>query len=90
MGNSITKAGTTGWGYSGGVSSQAIASGDDYAEFTADSLDYGMYGLSHDNPDLHYTAIDYAIYTERAEGKVDVYENGTSVGQVGPAATGFG
>jgi YD repeat-containing protein len=45
-GNSITKSGTTGWGYSGAVSTQASVSGDGYAEFTADSLDYGMYGLS--------------------------------------------
>jgi RHS repeat-associated protein len=87
-GNSITKSGTTGWGYSGAVSTQAIASGDGYAEFSADSLDYGMYGLSHDNPDLNYTGIDYAIYTERAEGKVFVYENGTSRGQVGTWTSG--
>ena len=78
-GNSITKSGTTGWGYSGAVSTQNIASGDGYAEFSADSLDYGMYGLSHDNPDLDYTGIDYAIFTQRAEGKVFVYENGTSM-----------
>ena len=87
-GNSISKSGTTGWGYSGAVSTQAIVSGDGYAEFTADSLDYGMYGLSHDNPDLHFNGIDYAIYTERAEGRVYVYENGTPRGQVGTWTSG--
>lgn len=87
-GNSITKAATTGWGYSGAVSTQAIVSGDGYAEFSADTLDYGMYGLSHDNPDQGYTNIDYAFYTERAEGRVYVYENGTSRGQVGTWTSG--
>ncbi|MCU1264588.1 MAG: repeat-associated core domain [Acidobacteria bacterium] len=87
-GNSITKSGTTGWGYSGAISSQAIVSGDGYAEFTADSLDYGMYGLSHDNPDRNFTGIDYAIYTERAEGRVYVYENGTNLGQKGTWTSG--
>lgn len=87
-GNNLFKTGTTGWGYSGAVSAQQLVSGDGYAEFSADTLDYGMYGLSHDNPDLNYTGIDYAIYTQRAEGKVYVYENGTNLGQVGTWTSG--
>jgi hypothetical protein len=52
--NSVMTPHFIGWGQSGAVSTQAIVSGDGYADFTADSLDCGMYGLTHDNPDLNY------------------------------------
>ena len=45
-GNSINQVRHDGWGYSGAISSQTMVSGDGYAEFTADTLDYGIYGLS--------------------------------------------
>jgi RHS repeat-associated protein len=47
-----------------------------------------MYGLSHGDNGQHFSDIDYAIYTERAEGKVYVYEGGTSHGQKGTWTSG--
>jgi RHS repeat-associated protein len=87
-GNNLTKTAGNGWGNGGAVSTQAIAAGDGYAEFSADSLDYGMYGLSHGETNQQYADIDFAIYTERAEGKVYVYENGTNLGQKGTFVNG--
>ena len=65
-GNSIGKSAPDGWGNAGAVSTQAIASGDGYVEFTGD-VTYGMFGLSHGDTDQSYADIDYAFVTRAAD-----------------------
>jgi RHS repeat-associated protein len=87
-GNNLTKTASNGWGNAGASTVRAIAAGDGYAEFDPSSLDYGMYGLSNGDSNQSLGDIDFAIYTERAEGRVYVYEQGTNKGQVGTWTTG--
>ncbi len=82
-GNSIGKSAVEGWGNAGAVSTQAIATGDGYADFTADGLGYGMFGLSHGDTDQSYQDIDYALYIELGPNTIYVFENGVNKGVVG-------
>ena len=62
-GNSLTKTAATGWGNAGAVSTQQIASGDGYVEFTAsETTTYRMLGLSNGNTNASYEDIDFALY----------------------------
>ena len=77
-GNSLTKTAANGWGNAGAVSTQQIASGDGYVEFTAsETTTYRMLGLSNGNTNTSYEDIDFAI-DAYAGGQIQVYENGTS------------
>ena len=86
-GNTITKTASWAWGNAGGVSSQQIASGDGYVEFsvltTSEEL---MAGLSRGDTNQAWQDIDYAVYTYA--GKVYVHEAGTSRGVFGVYAAG--
>jgi hypothetical protein len=86
--NSLTKTAANGWGNAGAVSTQQIASGDGYVEFTASEANtYRMLGLSNGNADTSYQDIDFAIDLQGA-GDVRVYESGTFRGTFGTYATG--
>jgi hypothetical protein len=86
-GNSLTKTAATGWGNAGAVSTQAIASGDGYVEFTAsETTTYRMLGLSNGNANSSYTDVDFALYL--AAGQIQVYEAGSAMGTFGSYATG--
>ena len=75
------------WGNAGAVSTQSLASGDGYVEFTAsETTSYRMLGLSNVNTDQNYTDVDFAIYP--ASGVLYVYEKGLSKGTFGSYATG--
>ena len=87
-GNSLTKTAAGGWGNAGAISTQQIASGDGYVEFTASETNtYRMIGLSNGNTDAFYQDIDFAIWT-CASGELRVYEGGTLKGTFGTFATG--
>jgi hypothetical protein len=76
LGNTLTKTGSTYAWDSGGVSTQAIASGDGYLEFTAGNTNTArMCGLNHDNANYGYGDIDYAIFLGE-DGVVYLYEAG--------------
>ena len=84
-GNSLTKTAATGWGNAGAVSTQAIASGDGYVEFTAsETTTYRMLGLSNGNTNSNWDDIDYALY--EYAGQLQVYEAGTARGTFGTYA----
>jgi Zn-dependent metalloprotease len=86
-GNSVKKTAATGWGNAGAISTQAIASGDGYVEFTAsETTTYRMLGLSNGNANSSYTDVDFALYL--AAGEVQVYEAGSAMGTFGGYATG--
>ncbi len=87
-GNSLTKTAATGWGNAGAVSTQQIASGDGYVEFTAsETSTYRMLGLSNGNTRrlLRGHRLRSSSYARR---QIQVYENGTSRGTFGAYATG--
>jgi hypothetical protein len=87
-GNSLTKTAATAWGNAGAVSTQQIASGDGYVEFTAsETTTYRLLGLSNGNTNTAYEDIDFAI-DAYAGGLVKVYENGALKGTFGTYATG--
>ena len=78
-GNSLTKTAVDNWGNAGAVSTQTIASGDGYVEFTAsETSTWRMCGLSRSDSDQNYTDIDFAVYpTGSGSGSViQVYESG--------------
>jgi hypothetical protein len=85
--NSLTKTAATAWGNAGAISTQQIASGDGYVEFTAsEATSYRMLGLSKGNSNSSYEDIDFAIY--QSLGKIQVYESGTLKGSFGTYAAG--
>ena len=86
-GNSLTKTAATGWGNAGANSTQQVASGDGYVEFTAsEATTYRMLGLSNGNTNSNWDDIDYALY--EYAGQLQVYEAGTSRGTFGTYAPG--
>jgi hypothetical protein len=87
--NSLTKTTATGT-TSGAVSTQQIASGDGYVEFTAsETTTYRMVGLSNGNTDTSYPDIDFAIdLTPNSGGHFYVFEKGTNRGDFGTYVTG--
>src|SRR6185295_8535638 len=85
-GNSLTKTTADGW-TSGAASTQSIAAGDGYVEFTAtESTTYRMAGLSHGDSDQSFQDIDFAFY--EAGGSLCIYEASTSRGCFGAYASG--
>jgi hypothetical protein len=86
-GNSLTKTAASGWGNAGAVSSQAIASGDGYVEFTAsETTTYRMLGLSNGDTSQSYTDIDFAMYENGS--RLEVYEAGAYKGYFGNYTAG--
>lgn len=82
QGNIIKTTGVNTWGDAGLATENSI-SADGYIEGVVTSVtERIMFGLSSGNTDAHYQSIDYAIYA-RDDGKILVYENGTSRGEVG-------
>lgn len=73
--NNLTKNGAASWD-AGASSTQSIASGDGYIEFTAGNVSDRMCGLSQGDSSQHYNDIDFAIYPNSGN-YVDVYEGGT-------------
>ena len=79
--------GGDGMGNAGAISTQAIATGDGYVEFTAsETTTYRMLGLSNGNTNSNWDDIDYALY--EYAGQLQVYEAGTSRGTFGTYASG--
>ena len=86
-GNSLTKTAVAGWGNGGAVSTQQIASGDGYVEFTAsEKTTYRMLGLSFGDTDARSQDIDFALYV--GLGQLYVEENGVRKGTFGAYVTG--
>ena len=86
-GNSLTKTAANAWGNAGAVSTQQIASGDGYVEFTAsETSTYRMLGLSNGNSNTSYEDIDFALY--EYAGQIQVYESGALKGSFGSYAAG--
>src|SRR5207253_6409319 len=86
-GNSLTKTAADGWN-AGAASTQAIASGDGYVEFTASETNtYRMIGLSHGDSDQGYQDIDFAFYVGAGQ-YLCLYEAGVSRGCVGSYNSG--
>ncbi|HKO61913.1 MAG TPA: hypothetical protein VJV03_12195, partial [Pyrinomonadaceae bacterium] len=87
-GNSLTKTAGTAWGNAGAASTETIASGDGYVEFTATETNTArMCGLSFGNSNTNYTEIDFAMYPTNA-GTVSVYEGGVNRGSFGAYTPG--
>ena len=81
-GNSLTNT-IEGWNTSGAVSTQAIISGNGYAECTITETNTSrMFGLSNGNSNQNYTDIDFAIYIA-GDGNLYVYEAGNYRGGFG-------
>ena len=86
-GNSLTKTAASAWGNAGAISTQQIASGDGYVEFTASETNtYRMLGLSNGNTNASYDDIDFALY--QYAGQIQVYENATFKGTFGTYVVG--
>jgi hypothetical protein len=87
-GSSLTKTAANGWGNAGAISTQTLASGDGYVEFTASEANtYRLLGLSNGNTDAGYQDIDFAI-DAYAGGQIQVWENGVYKGTYGAFVTG--
>jgi RHS repeat-associated protein len=85
--NTLTKTGTNGWN-AGAVSTQTIAAGDGYMEFTATAdVANVLCGLSNGDTNQSYEDIDFALYPW-TDGNLYVFEGGTSRGSVGPYTVG--
>jgi hypothetical protein len=75
--STLTKSGAEGWN-AGATSTRAIASGDGYVEFTADSYTARMCGLSNGDSNQSFTDIDFAIHPNPGH-MIDIWEKGTFV-----------
>jgi RHS repeat-associated protein len=75
-GNSLTKTAANGWGNAGAASTQSIASGDGYVEFTSSGVT--MAGLSHTDANQNYNSIDFGLHVDG--GNLYVYESGVNRG----------
>jgi hypothetical protein len=79
-GGSLSKTAGTTWGNAGAVSSQTLASGDGYVEFTATETNtYRLLGLSKGNTNQNWDDIDFGIYLYTSNG-VQVWEKGVLKG----------
>src|SRR5258706_1494006 len=86
-GNNLTATGN-GWNTSGAVSTQSIASGEGYVEFTASETNtYRMIGLSHGDTNQNFDDIDFAFYL-MIGGQLNIYEGGGLVGNFGTYVAG--
>jgi prepilin-type N-terminal cleavage/methylation domain-containing protein len=90
--NNITKNNAEGWNAQA-VSSETIASGDGFVEFTAgETTSYKMAGLGYSDTNASYTDIEYAVYMAIG-GALYIYEidavgNSVSSGSFGYYAAG--
>ncbi len=76
-GNSLTKTASQAWGNGGASSTQSIASGDGYMEFTAaENNTHRICGLSNGDSNQDWTDIDFGIYV-RMDGYASIVESGT-------------
>jgi YD repeat-containing protein len=86
-GNNLTSTGN-GWNTAGAVSTQTIASGAGYMEFTAsETTMYRLIGLSNGDTNQNYDDIDFAFYLQ-PNGTLSGYRGATYLGQLGSYATG--
>ncbi len=86
--NSLTKTAPNGWGNAGAISSQQLAAGEGYVEFTATETNtYRMLGLSNGSTGFSYQEIDFAIELV-GNGQIAVFENGIQRAAGGPYASG--
>lgn len=87
-GNSLTKNATGDIWNAGASSTQSIASGDGYVEFTATEVSaYRMIALSNGDANQSYQELDFAFYLGM-NGYLYIYENGANVNWPGFYATG--
>ena len=71
------------WNDAGAVSSQTIAAGDGYMEFTpGDTGTYRMCGLGHTDSSAYFADIEYAFFMG-GSGDLYIYESGTDRGYNG-------
>ena len=88
VGNGLTKTASTGWANSGASSTQTIASGDGYVEFTVSETNTDrMLGLSTVDSDQNYASVGFAILLADS-GTVYIFESGVSRGGFGTYVTG--
>ena len=83
-GNSLLKvSGTSSWYDAGAASSQTIAAGDGYMEFTpGDTSTWRMCGLGNTDTITYFADIKYAFFMGGA-GDLHIYESGTDRGYNG-------
>ncbi len=83
-GNSLLKvSGAPSWYDAGAVSTQSIASGNGYVEFTAgNATTWRMCGLGNGDSSYYYDDIEFAFYTGGG-GDLHIYEAGVYRGQFG-------
>jgi len=87
LGNSLTKNSADGWN-AGAVSTQTIASGDGYVEFTATETNkHRRIGLSNGDTNQSWEDIDFCLYLN-ADGTVYINEGTNPRGNFGAYATG--
>jgi len=86
-GNNLTKvSGTTSWYDAGAVSTQTIAAGDGYVEFTpGQTTTWRMCGLGKGDTGAYFDDIEYAFFMDGG-ANLAVYESGTYRGNFGPYA----
>ncbi|HEY6805045.1 MAG TPA: RHS repeat-associated core domain-containing protein [Pyrinomonadaceae bacterium] len=85
--NNLTRtASGDNWDNAGAASTQTLARGDGYFEFTAAQANkYLMCGLNNSDNDRSYAEIDFAIYLQDS-GYLSVYQSGTNVYTSGASA----
>lgn len=87
-GNNLTKTTTTAGWNSGASSTQSLASGDGFVEFTTNEANlHKMCGLNVGDASQSYTDINFAIYP-RADGSIYIYESGNPRSQNGSQVFG--
>ncbi len=78
----------SGSGWNVGLATKKSFDGDGFVAYEIPQTNkYLMVGLSNDNTNASYTTIDYAMYNV-ADGRLYVYESGSSRGQVGTYQVG--
>lgn len=89
-GGSLTKTAATDWGNAGAISSQSLASGEGFVEFTvAETTTHRIVGLSTGNSTANWDDIDFGLYLYGWNPiSVKVYEAGVFRGEFGPFASG--
>lgn len=87
-GNDLTKTAPNAWGNGGAASTETVASGDTFAEFTtAETTSYKMAGLSSGDTNQGFADIDFAFYM-RGDGSLQIYEQGFRRATVGTYSAG--
>jgi hypothetical protein len=87
-GGTLTKNQTTKWGNGGAISSQILASGDGYVEFTVAELDtQRILGLSNGNTDNNRDDVDFGVHLF-SDSHLEIWEKGASKANVGSYDSG--